>query len=230
MKFVLTRYSWHVCRRALHPRFRHTLLHHRRFFPDGRTCISKRTTHHDISLQRPLVRRLAHSSRSLIRYPKSQRRLGLAHTLAPPSRPITTPNHLHLVITLSPPRSVMKRANFFQHDPRIPALPHLQRPPRRSLPHTNNLPRRRRHHVPICRSRDGPNRTHYPHRTRAFKTLMARNDRRPRATQARDNRFFPRPLHAVVRKHFTKLLPKPAAQHDRVRRPWLRRESKRWAQ
>jgi len=97
MKFVLTPCSWYVRRCALHPRFRHTLLHHRRFITNGRACISKGTTHYDIPLQRTLVRRLPHSSRGLIRHPKPKRRLGLAHTFAAPSRPITTSNRLHLV-------------------------------------------------------------------------------------------------------------------------------------
>jgi len=120
MKFILTRCSWHVRRRALHPRFRHTLLHHRRFITNGRACISKRTTHHDLSLQRTLVRRLAHSSRRIIWHPKPERRLGLAHTFATPSRPITTPNRLHLVPASFPLLPKSQQANLPSMIPESP--------------------------------------------------------------------------------------------------------------
>jgi len=82
---------------AIHPRFRHPLLHHRRFLPHGRTCLPQRTPRHDFPLQRPILRRRTHSSRNIFWHPVHAQRLVMADTFFATSWALHATNMLYLV-------------------------------------------------------------------------------------------------------------------------------------
>jgi hypothetical protein len=113
---LLMLHSRNVRFRTALVRFWYSFLHHCRLIADGRTRLSERTTHHDISFQCALVCRVVGCCRSgcicnvyklklmmvryIIRYTVTKRRLGMEDTINTPNGAIFTSDHLYIVNVL----------------------------------------------------------------------------------------------------------------------------------